>query len=91
MVGVNVTDSTTPKDTVAKSAPAPVTRMFGWLVLAMMTAFLINTYLTFWIGLPGVGSLFGVEVAARRVRCSNASEDATTCDDTACWRARFGF
>ena len=53
MAGVNETDP------VAKSAPAPTTRIFGWFVLAAMAAFMVNTYLTFWIGLPGAGSLLG--------------------------------
>ena len=64
MAGVNVTDTTDPAAKVApamvaKAAPAPVTRVFGWLILAIMAAFLINDYLTFFIGLPGTGSLFG--------------------------------
>jgi TRAP-type mannitol/chloroaromatic compound transport system permease small subunit len=53
MTGVKSTDR------AVQAAPAPVVRIFGWLVLAMMAAFLINAYLTFWIGLPGAGSLFG--------------------------------
>ncbi len=53
MTGVKATDR------AAQAAPAPAVRIFGWLILAMMAAFLINTYLTFWIGLPGAGSLFG--------------------------------
>ena len=64
MVGVNVTDTTdtaakAASAMVAKAAPAPVTRIFGWLILAFMAALLINNYLTFFIGLPGTGSLFG--------------------------------
>jgi TRAP-type mannitol/chloroaromatic compound transport system permease small subunit len=42
-----------------RGEPAPGVRMFGWFMLAAMAAFLINTILTFWVGLPGVGSLFG--------------------------------
>lgn len=53
MVGVSETDS------VAQGAPAPMIRMFGWFMLAAMAAFLINVVLTFWFGLPGIGSLFG--------------------------------
>ncbi len=53
MPGVNETDP------VAKGAPAPATRLFGWFVLAAMAAFLINAYLTFFVGLPGTGSLLG--------------------------------
>jgi TRAP-type mannitol/chloroaromatic compound transport system permease small subunit len=61
MAGVNETDPVAPlaAPSAARSAPAPTTRIFGWFVLAAMAAFLINTYLTFWLGLPGVGSLFG--------------------------------
>lgn len=31
-------------------------RLFGWINLAAMAAFLINNYLTFWQGLPGAGT-----------------------------------
>ena len=34
-------------------------RLFGWAMLAFMTGFLINNYLTYWIGLPGVQPLWG--------------------------------
>jgi hypothetical protein len=50
---------------VSETAPGPsggaasATRIFGWFMLAMMAAFLVNTVLTFWVGLPGAGSLFG--------------------------------
>ncbi len=53
MAGVKATER------AAQAAPAPAVRIFGWLVLSSMAAFLINAYLTFWIGLPGTGSLFG--------------------------------
>jgi TRAP-type mannitol/chloroaromatic compound transport system permease small subunit len=36
-----------------------MTRIFGWFMLALMAAFMINAYLTFFIGLPGTGSLLG--------------------------------
>ncbi|MFQ5565460.1 MAG: TRAP transporter small permease subunit, partial [Paracoccaceae bacterium] len=55
MAGVNDTDP------IAQGAPAPATRLFGWVMLALMAAYLINAYLTFFIGLPGVGSLAGWE------------------------------
>ena len=55
MSGVNETDP------AAKAAPAPTTRIFGWFMLALMAAYMINAYLTFWIGLPGTGSLVGWE------------------------------
>lgn len=37
----------------AQGAPAPVVRMFGWTMLASMTAFLVNAILTFWFDFPG--------------------------------------
>ena len=57
MAGVNETEPAAPQ--TARTAPAPTTRIFGWFMLAAMAAFLINTYLTFFIGLPGTGSLLG--------------------------------
>ena len=65
MAGVNETDPAAPPaaapaaSPAARSAPAPVTRMFGWFMLALMAAFMLNAYLTFFIGLPGTGSLLG--------------------------------
>ena len=60
MAGVNETvpDGADPG---ASRGPATSARIFGWFMLAAMTAFLINTVLTFWVGLPGAGSLFGWE------------------------------
>ena len=34
-------------------------RCFGWAMFSLMVAYLINVVLTFWVGLPGVGQLFG--------------------------------
>jgi len=48
-------------DPFAGAEPAPVTRMFGWFMLAAMAAFLLNTVLTFWVGLPGVAPLLGLQ------------------------------
>lgn len=39
--------------------PAIAVRLFGWLFLAAMTAFIINAILTFWGGWPGVAPLLG--------------------------------
>jgi len=39
-------------------APAPFVRGFGWTNLALMMAFILNTILTFWFGLPGVARLY---------------------------------
>jgi len=43
------------------SAPgsARIFRLFGWGVLALMAAFLLNNYLTYWQDLPGVAPIFG--------------------------------
>jgi TRAP-type mannitol/chloroaromatic compound transport system permease small subunit len=49
----------TQTDPFAGASPAPVTRMFGWFMLAAMAAFLLNTVLTYWVGLPGVAPLLG--------------------------------
>ncbi len=38
--------------------PVPV-RMFGWVILALMAAFLLNNYLNYWQDLPGVAPIFG--------------------------------
>jgi TRAP-type mannitol/chloroaromatic compound transport system permease small subunit len=35
--------------------------MFGWVMLALMGAFLLNNILTFYVGLPGAGGIFGWE------------------------------
>jgi len=34
-------------------------RIFGWAILAVMAAFLVNNYLNYWQGLPGVAPIFG--------------------------------
>ncbi|MFN7165437.1 MAG: TRAP transporter small permease subunit [Pannonibacter sp.] len=51
----------------AQSGGVLATRMFGWVNLAVMAAYLINTYLTFWLGLPGTTGLLagGTTVAAQ--------------------------
>ena len=36
-----------------------IVRLFGWVILAVMAAFLINNYLTYWQDLPGVAPVFG--------------------------------
>ncbi len=53
---------------VANDGPPPdvsprttfLVRTFGWMVLALLGAFLLNNYLTFWQGWPGSGSPFGI-------------------------------
>ncbi|MBA5777359.1 TRAP transporter small permease subunit [Stappia sp. F7233] len=34
-------------------------RLFGWIMLAVLAAFLLNNYLTVWQGLPGIAPVFG--------------------------------
>ncbi|MES0811853.1 TRAP transporter small permease subunit [Roseibium sp. SCPC15] len=38
---------------------ARIFRLFGWIVLAVMAAFLLNNYLTYWQNLPGIAPIFG--------------------------------
>ncbi|MBO6892975.1 MAG: TRAP transporter small permease subunit [Roseibium sp.] len=38
---------------------ARIFRLFGWIVLAIMAAFLLNNYLTYWQNLPGIAPIFG--------------------------------
>ncbi|WP_289036462.1 TRAP transporter small permease subunit [uncultured Roseibium sp.] len=44
--------------TGSSKSPVPV-RTFGWIILAVMAAFLLNNYLNYWQGLPGVAPIFG--------------------------------
>lgn len=41
-----------------RSAPAPFTRMFGWIMIGVMTAFILNAILMFWFGFPGASTAF---------------------------------
>ena len=34
-----------------------IVRIFGWVTLSLLLAFLVNNYLTFWIGLPGANAI----------------------------------
>lgn len=36
-------------------------RLFSWMMLAVLAAFLINNYLNFWQGFPGAGAAFGAQ------------------------------
>ncbi len=38
---------------------ARIFRLFGWIVLAVMAAFLLNNYLTYWQDLPGISPIYG--------------------------------
>ena len=40
----------------SQGAPAPLIRSFGWIMLSMMAAFLLNAILTFWFDFPGAAS-----------------------------------
>ncbi|MEM1047083.1 MAG: TRAP transporter small permease subunit [Pseudomonadota bacterium] len=42
------------------ATPAIAVRLSGWLILAVMTAFLIDAILTFWGDWPGAGALTGI-------------------------------
>ncbi|WP_299482607.1 TRAP transporter small permease subunit [uncultured Roseibium sp.] len=52
-----------PSDTASSRGPtsdsARFFRLFGWSILAITAAFLINNYLTYWQGLPGISPLIG--------------------------------
>ena len=44
--------------------PAPVVRLFGWIMLAVTGAFLINNLLIVGFGFPSLGALFGEDLRA---------------------------
>lgn len=43
---------------MSAGTPAPLVRIFGWVNLGLMIAFIVNTILEFWFGWPGVRPLF---------------------------------
>ncbi|MEQ8778432.1 MAG: TRAP transporter small permease subunit [Roseibium album] len=47
-----------PGDTINPDG-ARIFRLFGWIILAVMAAFLLNNYLTYWQNLPGINPIFG--------------------------------
>lgn len=51
-----MTDATEPTQTAA--APALVLRVFAWSVIGVMFAYLVNCYLSYWQGWPGILPLF---------------------------------
>ncbi|MEP3049055.1 MAG: TRAP transporter small permease subunit [Roseibium sp.] len=57
----NVQDGTHATNSGSVSSPesARKFRLFGWGVLALMAAFLLNNYLNYWQDLPGVAPIFG--------------------------------
>ncbi len=57
----NVQDGSPVMNSGGKASPesARFFRLCGWIVLAIMTAFLLNNYLTYWQDLPGVAPIFG--------------------------------
>ena len=46
--------------------PAPVARSFGWLMLTVLAAFLINNVLVVWFGFPGLRGIGGFDGFGRR-------------------------
>ncbi|MEM7530132.1 MAG: TRAP transporter small permease subunit [Pseudomonadota bacterium] len=46
---------------VQSTGSTALVRGFGWLMLTMLAAFLINSILTFWMGFPGADALFSGE------------------------------
>lgn len=48
-----------PEDKFVEAAPAVLVRSIGWAMLGLMAAYLINVFLTFWMGWPGIGQLLG--------------------------------
>lgn len=42
----------------SQGAPAPLIRVFGWTMLSVMVAFLLNAILKFWFDFPGATSAF---------------------------------
>ncbi|WFE90655.1 TRAP transporter small permease subunit [Roseibium porphyridii] len=57
--GVQDGSSAINSDGSHSSGSARIYRLFGWVVLAVMAAFLINNYLTYWQNLPGISPIFG--------------------------------
>ncbi|AMN51778.1 permease [Labrenzia sp. CP4] len=57
----NVQDGSPVMNSGGKASPesARFFRLCGWIVLAIMTAFLLNNYLTYWQDLPGIAPIFG--------------------------------
>ncbi|MEM8837669.1 MAG: TRAP transporter small permease subunit [Pseudomonadota bacterium] len=52
-------DEAVEEKMVNPPSPAIAARSFGWLMLSLLAAFLINVVLTFWADLPGVAPLVG--------------------------------
>ncbi|MEX0286931.1 MAG: TRAP transporter small permease subunit [Paracoccaceae bacterium] len=51
--------SATPTDTISPiGPPAPLVRFFGWTMLSVLAAFLINNILIVWMGFPPLSALF---------------------------------
>ncbi|WP_102108864.1 TRAP transporter small permease subunit [Oceaniglobus roseus] len=58
--------------TQAEGARAIVARSFGWMMLAVMAAFLVNVVLTFWFAFPGAAAAFagGPDMGPAIVQCA---------------------
>lgn len=59
-----MTTYTPPSDLTRYGDPAPVTRGFGWVMLATLAAFMVNNVLSLAYDLPGVLSAFSAGSAA---------------------------
>lgn len=62
MTALNPVQDAASSSTRMPSAPVRgviLIRLFGWVNLAVMAAFLLNNYLTYWQGLPGIAPVFG--------------------------------
>ena len=46
-------------ETQESSSGVYIVRLFGWIMLAVMLAFVVNNFLTFGFGFPGVNAAFG--------------------------------
>ncbi|MEM7499556.1 MAG: TRAP transporter small permease subunit [Pseudomonadota bacterium] len=54
--------ATVPNTGGAAAGSTGLVRGFGWLMLALLTVFLLNSILTFWLEFPGVGALLAGEL-----------------------------
>lgn len=51
--------STLSRASVEPGAGTLLIRLFGWTMLAVLAAFVLNNYVTYWLDYPGVAPLFG--------------------------------
>ncbi len=48
-----------PASPVSGSITTTLTRLFGWAILGALVVFMLNNYMTFWLGWPGAGAAIG--------------------------------